>query len=129
MFEIELIIYIKIDLVLNNLQRVICHKSQPTNNDIHQIWRFPVNSQSANKMKILMHSIRKMLCKWLHNKNAMQIMLLQKCIGNNLGIKCILNDIIIKLLYLKYRIIFRNIEEYLRSLHMDTQLIKKQKFI
>ena len=31
LFEIELIIYIKIDLALNNLQRLICHKTQPTN--------------------------------------------------------------------------------------------------
>ena len=31
MFEIELIIYIKMDLALNNLQRLICHKTQPTN--------------------------------------------------------------------------------------------------
>ena len=30
MFEIELIIYIKMDLALNNLQRLICHKTQPT---------------------------------------------------------------------------------------------------
>ena len=31
MFEIELTICIDIDLVLNNLQRLICHKTQPTN--------------------------------------------------------------------------------------------------
>ena len=30
MFEIELIIYIKMDLALNNLQRLICHKTQQT---------------------------------------------------------------------------------------------------
>ena len=30
MFEIELIIFIKMDLALNNLQRLICHKIQPT---------------------------------------------------------------------------------------------------
>ena len=29
-FEIELIIYIKMDLELNNLQKLICHKTQPT---------------------------------------------------------------------------------------------------
>ena len=29
--KIELIIYIKIDLALNNLERLICHKTQPTN--------------------------------------------------------------------------------------------------
>ena len=29
MFEIELIICIKMDLALNNLQRLICHKIQP----------------------------------------------------------------------------------------------------
>ena len=29
-FEIELIIYIKMDLALNNLQRLICHKTKPT---------------------------------------------------------------------------------------------------
>ena len=30
LFEIELTIRIKMDLVLNNLQRLICHKSQTT---------------------------------------------------------------------------------------------------
>ena len=29
LFEIKLIIYIKIDLALNNLQRLICHKAKP----------------------------------------------------------------------------------------------------
>ena len=31
LFEIELIICIKMDLALNNLHRLICHKTQPTN--------------------------------------------------------------------------------------------------
>ena len=31
MFEIELIICLKIDLALNNIQRFICHKAQTTN--------------------------------------------------------------------------------------------------
>ena len=31
MFEIELIICIKMELTLNNLQRLKCHKTQPTN--------------------------------------------------------------------------------------------------
>ena len=31
MFEIKLIIYIKMDLALNNLQRLICNKIQPIN--------------------------------------------------------------------------------------------------
>ena len=31
MFEIEQIICIKMDLALNNLQRLICHKTQTTN--------------------------------------------------------------------------------------------------
>ena len=35
LFEIELIIYIKLDLALNNLQRLICHKIQPTNHRLH----------------------------------------------------------------------------------------------
>ncbi len=29
--KIKLSIYIKMDLALNNLQRLICHKTQPTN--------------------------------------------------------------------------------------------------
>ena len=29
LFEIDLIIHIKMDLALNNLQRLICHKTQP----------------------------------------------------------------------------------------------------
>ena len=31
MFERELIIYVKMDLALNNLQRLICHETQPNN--------------------------------------------------------------------------------------------------
>ena len=31
MFEIQLIICLKMDLALNNLQRLICHKTQTTN--------------------------------------------------------------------------------------------------
>ena len=31
LFEIELIICIKMDLALNNLQRFICYKTQPNN--------------------------------------------------------------------------------------------------
>ena len=31
LFEIELIIYIKMYLALNNLQKLICHKTQLTN--------------------------------------------------------------------------------------------------
>ena len=42
MFEIELIIYIKMDLALNNLQRLICHKtpttSQPTLLQWYHCW-------------------------------------------------------------------------------------------
>ena len=35
LFEIELIIYIKMNLALNNLQRLICDKTQPTNKIVH----------------------------------------------------------------------------------------------
>ena len=39
LFEIELIIHIKMDLVLNNLQRLICPKTQPTNHpNIQQVY-------------------------------------------------------------------------------------------
>ena len=34
LFEIKLISYIKMDLALNNLQRLICHKTQQTNQSI-----------------------------------------------------------------------------------------------
>ena len=34
LFEIELTICIKIDLALNNLQRLICHKTQQTNQSV-----------------------------------------------------------------------------------------------
>ena len=38
MFEIELIYYIKMDLMLNNLKRLICHKTnQPTNQPFSHI--------------------------------------------------------------------------------------------
>ena len=50
-FEIELIIYIKMDLALNNLQSLICHKTQPTN----QI--YPAN-QNMSKAKVLKHPYR-----------------------------------------------------------------------
>ena len=36
MFEIKLIIYIKIDLVLNNQQRLICHKTKPNQNHLEE---------------------------------------------------------------------------------------------
>ena len=36
MFEIEQIIYNKMDLALNNLQRLLCHKTQPTNQPTNQ---------------------------------------------------------------------------------------------
>ena len=36
MFEIELFICIKMDLALNNLQRLICHKTQ-TNKHVHYL--------------------------------------------------------------------------------------------
>ena len=38
--RIELIIYIKMDLVLNNLQRLICHKTQTTNQHKESIYSF-----------------------------------------------------------------------------------------
>ena len=41
MFKIELLICLKMDLALNNLQRLICHKIQPTNqptNDCFTDW-------------------------------------------------------------------------------------------
>ena len=36
-FEIELIICLKLDFMLNNLQRLICHKTQTTNQPIIQL--------------------------------------------------------------------------------------------
>ena len=35
LFEIEVIICIKMDLALNNLRRLICYKTQPTNLNEH----------------------------------------------------------------------------------------------
>ena len=35
LFEIELIICIKMDLALNKLQRLMCHKTQTTNHHHH----------------------------------------------------------------------------------------------
>ena len=40
-FKLELIIYIKMDLALNNQQKLICHKT-PTNNQLAMIYRFIV---------------------------------------------------------------------------------------
>ena len=40
LFEIELVICIKMDLVLNNQQRLICHKTQTTNRTIKSLWLF-----------------------------------------------------------------------------------------
>ena len=39
LFKIELTICIKMDLTLNNLQRLICHKTQPTNQQTVNTWR------------------------------------------------------------------------------------------
>ena len=38
LFEIDWIICIKMDLALNNLQRLICHKTQPTNIYCLEFW-------------------------------------------------------------------------------------------
>ena len=43
LFEIELIIYIKMDLALYNLQRLICHKPQPTNQPSSVTQNEPIN--------------------------------------------------------------------------------------
>ena len=45
-FKIEQIIYIKMDLALNNLQRLICHKTQQTNK--HQ---FGTKSQVMSNLR------------------------------------------------------------------------------
>ena len=37
----ELIIYIKMDLALNNLQRLICHKTKSNQNQIPNYWNNP----------------------------------------------------------------------------------------
>ena len=36
LFEIEMIVCIKMDLALNNQQRLICHKNTPTNERTNQ---------------------------------------------------------------------------------------------
>ena len=41
MFETELTICIKMDLALNNLQRLICHIIQPTNQPTNHIHTYP----------------------------------------------------------------------------------------
>ena len=51
LFEIELIIYINMDLVLNNLQRLICHKSQPTNQPTTQICTNNTDTRNLTKKK------------------------------------------------------------------------------
>ena len=40
LFEIELIIYIKMDLALNNLQRSICHKTKPNLTEKYLLWHY-----------------------------------------------------------------------------------------
>ena len=40
-FKIDLFIRIKTDLALNNLQRLICHKTQPTNQPNHSAYSTP----------------------------------------------------------------------------------------
>ena len=52
MFQIELIIYIKMDLALNNLQRLICHKTQPTKT-------IPVHMDNINKTQANKTSFKK----------------------------------------------------------------------
>ena len=47
LFEIELIIFIKMDLVLNNIQRLICHKD-PTNQQTNQN---QIQEESSTKKK------------------------------------------------------------------------------
>ena len=42
LFEIQLFIYIKIDLTLNNLQKLICHKTQTNNRLWVNKWTFTI---------------------------------------------------------------------------------------
>ena len=52
MFEIELFICTKIDLLLNNLQMLICHKTQQTNKQIIEGQTEPGN----NCNDVILHS-------------------------------------------------------------------------
>ena len=40
LFEVELMIYIKMDLALNNLQKLICHKTQKPNPKVNYLTEF-----------------------------------------------------------------------------------------
>ena len=51
---IELIIYIKKDLVLNNLQRLICHKPQPTDQIMNFDETQPVSYDGYFKLYFLL---------------------------------------------------------------------------
>ena len=53
MFEIELIICLKIDLALNNLQKLICHKAQTTKQPINSIELDKANTWEDIKLKVL----------------------------------------------------------------------------
>ena len=50
----ELIIYIKMDLALNNLQRLICHKTQPTDQQFNLAW---VHSLIVKNISISSYSV------------------------------------------------------------------------
>ena len=58
LFEIELTILIKMDLALNKLEKLICHKTQPTNQPNQTK---PINADANLKQKIfifIIYSIR-----------------------------------------------------------------------
>ena len=51
LFEIELFICIKMNLSLNNLQRLICHKNQPTIIRLHTVKWYHVLLSNTNDFK------------------------------------------------------------------------------
>ena len=50
LFEIELIICIKTDLALNNQQRLICHKTQTTNQPTKLPVQWPERSETEKSI-------------------------------------------------------------------------------
>ena len=72
-FETELIICMKIDLALNNLQGLICHKTQTTNQSISLRTTYVLLSERYPKHFLLTQSAvnmfgTKYLCKMLSSK-------------------------------------------------------------
>ena len=84
LFETELIIHIKVDLTLINLKRLICHKTQQTNQPtntsyIFNIYLYKYNLALNNQQVLICHKVVV-----LRKKNSMLVFWVGKMIVSDI---------------------------------------------